>query len=71
MRGSAQNRRGLAGRATRHWARRVFRPTDLWANRPLHVLDNIIPEFGALDLRSPGRQSRKIVRNPLAGDGAV
>jgi hypothetical protein len=38
---------------------------------PLHVLDHIIPELGTFDLSGSGRQSRKIIGNPFAGDGPV
>src|SRR5208337_4155549 len=44
---------------------------DVAARALLHVLDDIIPELGALDLRGPGHLAGKIVRDPFGANGAV
>jgi hypothetical protein len=37
----------------------------------LHVLDNVIAELRALDLRRAFHQAGEIVSHPFAGDGTV
>lgn len=37
----------------------------------LHVRDNVIAKFGALDFRRAFHLAREIVSDPLAGDRAV